>query len=116
MESEKILGVPFFNHAQTLDKFGILIDQDSLYTNLGLSQITITFAKENPLFICVIFIEGGYTLSEVGGSKEEALQKTLDKLRIEVTKISKIERALCECFSSFDVPTRKIRTSLLPQK
>lgn len=116
MESEIILGVPFFNHSQALDKFGVLIEQDSLYTSLGLSQITMTFVKDKQVYVCVVFVEGGYILSECADSKDEALQKTLDKVRNEVLKISKIERALRECFSSFDVPTRKIRTSSIPQK
>ena len=118
MESIIILGVPFFNKKIAKERFNVDISEHELFTDLGMTQVFLCHVpgiEGKHKFSCLIRIEGTHReIHEFGSSQEEALQKTLDIVRSEVLELSKAERALRECYSSFDVPTRKTRISILP--
>ncbi len=102
-----ILGVPFFSPELAKSKFGIDIPVGSYFTDIGKTQIFLTHESKNT-WKCTVWVQGTEFCTEsYAKTKEEAVFILVDKVRETIHTLPKIENALSECFSAFDVPTKK---------
>lgn len=119
MDTKVILGVPFFCRESAKEKFGAEIPDQTHFTDIGASQVFITYVYSSDALrvLCLIKVEGSDVhFSGIADTAEEAIQNTLDQMRDKIGTNDKVKHALLECYSTFTIPTRKSRISLAPPK